>query len=65
MADRDAIDDDLAAVGPLQVVDTAQQGGFAGARWPDNHQHLAFLHGETNIIQRLKRAEIFRDMLDL
>ena len=46
-----AVDGDGAAVGPLEQINQAQQGGFAGAALADQAEDVAFVH-----VERRRRA---------
>ena len=40
LADIDAVDQDLAALGAIKPLHELGQRGFAGAGWPDDAEHL-------------------------
>ena len=46
-----AVDDDLAGAGPLQQVDAADEGAFAGAGKADDTENLAVVDGKVDIPQ--------------
>jgi hypothetical protein len=52
VADRMAVDEDLALVDPLEVVDAADERRLAGAARPDDADDLAPLHVEVDAAQR-------------
>ena len=55
----DAIDIDVAFLKLLQRVDAADQGGFAGARGPADHDALALCDGEIDVTQDVEFAVPF------
>ena len=60
--DHVAVDDDLALVGELQRVETAQQRRLAGAGGTDDGQHLALLEGEVDALEDFGLAEALIDI---
>ena len=53
----DAVDDDRAALVFLQAVERADEGGFAGPRWSEDHHHFAGHHFHADAFQRLEVIE--------
>ena len=52
-----AADLDASRILRLQPGDHPQQGGLAAARWAEEADELALLHGERNVVERGERAE--------
>ncbi len=57
-----AVDDQIAAGDFFQLVDAAQQGGFAGAGRPDDHHHFAFVDLQIDVVQHLGLAKMLGDV---
>ena len=53
-----AVDDQIAAGDLFQLVDAAQQGGFTGAGWPNNHHHFTLFNVQIDIVQHLGWAKV-------
>ena len=51
MVDVDAVDQHLAFVGRVELLNELGQGGLARARMADNAQNLAGLDGERDVFQ--------------
>ena len=62
--DVDAIEQDLAAIHRRQPGDTTQQRGLAATGRADEHQEAAFLDGEVDALQHLRRAEPLHETID-
>src|SRR5437667_5174010 len=54
--ERRAVDGDGAGTDALEAGNHHQQGGLARARWPDNAERLAALHGEVDAAQYVDRT---------
>src|SRR5262245_28458719 len=54
VVERDALEDDLAAVVMLDSVDAADQRGFSRARRAADYDLLAASHAERTVVQRMK-----------
>jgi hypothetical protein len=52
----DAVDQHLALIGRIELLDELGQGGLARARMADNAQNLAGLDGKRNVFQDVWRA---------
>ena len=57
IADVIPVNLDKAFVNALQMVDGAQQGRFARARWPEDHRYRAGRDLQRDVIQRLVAAK--------
>ena len=57
VADDGAVDGDPPAVDLLQVVDAAQEGGFARAGRAEDHHHLAAAHVQVDALEHLEAAK--------
>ena len=62
--DIDTFEDDLAAGHALQAVGAAQGRRFAGAAWPDEAYHLAFMDAERNAAERFDLPVGFDDLFE-
>jgi hypothetical protein len=62
VGELDAVDDDVAALVLLEPVDGADEGRLAGARRPEDDDHLAALHGEVDPPQHVERSEPLVDV---
>ena len=49
-------------IGDLKIIDASEQGGFAGAGRSENGNHIAFVHMQAHIVQRLQ-ADCRRQIL--
>src|SRR5207249_11129726 len=61
---RHAVDGNRALLERFESVDAFDQRRFARARRPAYHAHLALVHVRRAIIQDLKLAVPFRDIID-
>jgi hypothetical protein len=55
--ERHAVDDDLAALVLLEAVDGADERRLAGARRPEDDDHLAGPHGQVDAAQHVELTE--------
>ena len=53
MSDVDPVDMDRAACYAFQPCDGVHQRRLAAARWPDQDEELALLHGKIDALERL------------
>jgi hypothetical protein len=54
-----------AAIGRHQAGHVPQQGGFAGARGADQRHHLAAVHGQVDVAQRMPAVgEVLVQLVD-
>ncbi|MGY4443930.1 hypothetical protein ACVW04_006749 [Bradyrhizobium sp. LM2.3] len=60
--DLQSLDADLAAVVAFEPVDTAQDGGLAGAGRTDDADHLALLHRRRDALEHLVLAKTLVDV---
>ena len=60
-----ALEEDLAAVGPLEAGDDAQEARLAGAGGAEEGHELAVGHLQADVVHRGERAEGLRDVADL
>ena len=56
LVDHPPADDHVAGSLLLQAGDHAQQGGFAGTRWPQEDEELAFPGHQINVVDRPQLA---------
>ena len=59
-----AVNPDVAGGRHFQMVDTAQQGAFAGAAWPDDNYHLSLTDIQTNFVQGFEITKAFAEVFD-
>ena len=60
-----SVDEHLACGGLLEPIDAADERGLAGARRSDDHELLARLDGQVDILQHVKIAEVLIETADL
>ena len=60
--DLQSLDADLAAIVAFETVDTAQDGGLAGAGGTDDADHLALLDGRRDALEHLVLAKALVDV---
>jgi hypothetical protein len=65
VAQRQAVDDDVAGLNRLEPVDAANQGAFATATRAADHDDISRLDGEINVLEDVKRAEPLIDLAKL
>lgn len=65
VAQRQAVDDDIAGLNRLEPVDAANQGAFAAATRAADHDDISRLDGEINVLEDVKRAEPLIDLAKL
>ena len=64
VVDRQAIDDELAAVDRLELVDRSDHRALAGARRSDDDDHVALVHGKVDAAENMKWAEVLVDVAE-
>ena len=62
---RLALDEDLAGVDGLEAVDGAAERGLARAGRADDHDHLALVDGEVDVLEHVELAVVLVDMRHL
>ena len=58
VVDLEPINDQIAGGNLFEFIYAAQQRGFTGTRWPDNHHHFALLNAQIDVMQHLGRAKM-------
>ena len=65
----DAVDDQIAAVIPVQTADNVQQGSFAGAAGAEDGDEFVITQVQADIVQRILHEiaglVLFADLFDL
>ena len=59
VAKLDTVDDDLSLLMFFEAVETANECGFARARWTEDDNHLSLLYGKANAFENMKLVEPF------